>query len=344
MKNMINTVLGLSSLLVITACGGQVRTPYPGAMMAMPAMAPGMQQQNSPFGMSQPTMNAPDPFAQNPMQAQPPSQLPQTLPPQLNTQPVQQPVTAPVNRGPQRISLGGFQTQPNNNALLQAPPPPARAVQPAAPQVAPSQPRPAAPQSDPSAQILSQARQAFSQLQGLSATIATFEKGQSAGGGKIQYLYQPGQVRIDVLESSDASRKGVKLSYQPQGSQVRARASGMLSVVAVNLPMNDNKVKSGRQYLLNQIDLGATVQRLSQPGLQTKAVGKTQFAGAEVIVIEIPAQNHFDSRITREILAIDAQTMMPRIHEMYEGDTLVYSGKIEQLQINPGFGPKAFDI
>lgn len=338
MKSIANTILGLSSLFLITACGGQVHSPYPGTM---PGMVPGMQQQNSAFGMSQPMLNPPEQFTQNPMQSQPPAQLQQALPPQLNTPLVQQPMAAPVNRGPQRVSLGGFQSQPSNNTLLQPPPP--RTPQPA-PQLAPPQPKPAAPQADPSAQILSQARQAFSQLQGLSATIATFEKGQSAGGGKIQYLYQPGQVRIDVLESSDASRKGVKLSYQPQGNQVRARASGVLSVVAVTLPMNDNKVKSGRQYLLNQIDLGATVQRLSQPGLQTKAIGKTQFAGAEVIVIEIPAQNHFDSRITREILAIDAQTMMPRIHEMYEGDTLVYSGKIEQLQLNPGFGPRAFDI
>ncbi len=195
------------------------------------------------------------------------------------------------------------------------------------------------------AQFLSNARQAMDKLQSLSATIANFEKGTQAGQGKIQYYYRkPGQVKIDVLQSSDPSRKGIKLSYQTNGDQVRARATGLLSLVPVTLSMSDSKVKSGRGYLIGQIDLTSTVTRLTQPSATTKVLGKTTQNGAEVIVLEIKTQNHFDNRITKEHLGLDAKTWLPRLHEMYAGTELVYAAKLEQMEVNPTLASNVFDI
>lgn len=195
------------------------------------------------------------------------------------------------------------------------------------------------------AQFLNNARQAMDKLQSLSATIANFEKGTQAGQGKIQYYYRkPGQVKIDVLQSSDPSRKGVKLSYQTSSDQVRARATGLLSLVPVTLPMSDAKVKSGRGYLIGQIDLTATVTRLTQPSATVKVLGKTTQNGAEVIVLEVKTQNHFDNRITKEHLGLDAKTWLPRLHEMYAGSELVYAAKLEQMEVNPTLASSVFDI
>lgn len=195
------------------------------------------------------------------------------------------------------------------------------------------------------AQFLSNARQAMDKLQSLSATIANFEKGTQAGQGKIQYYYRkPGQVKIDVIQSSDPSRKGVKLSYQTSSDQVRARATGLLSLVPVTLPMNDAKVKSGRGYLIGQIDLTATVTRLTQPSATVKVLGKTTQNGAEIIVLEVKTQNHFDNRITKEHLGLDAKTWLPRLHEMYVGSELVYAAKLEQMEINPTLASNVFDV
>lgn len=195
------------------------------------------------------------------------------------------------------------------------------------------------------AQFLSNARQAMDKLQSLSATIANFEKGTQPGQAKIQYYYRkPGQVKIDVLQSSDASRKGVKLSYQTSSDQVRARATGLLSLVPVTLPMSDSKVKSGRGYLIGQIDLTATVTRLTQPSATVKVLGKTTQNGAEIIVLEVKTQNHFDNRITKERLGLDSKTWLPRLHEMYVETELVYAAKLEQMEVNPTLASNVFDI
>ncbi|MGE3727688.1 MAG: hypothetical protein AB7I41_19170 [Candidatus Sericytochromatia bacterium] len=195
------------------------------------------------------------------------------------------------------------------------------------------------------AQFLSNARQAMDKLQSLSATIANFEKGTQPGQGKIQYYYRkPGQVKIDVIQSSDPSRKGVKLSYQTSSDQVRARATGLLSLVPVTLPMSDAKVKSGRGYLIGQIDLTATVTRLTQPSASVKVLGKTTQNGAEIIVLEVKTQNHFDNRITKEHLGLDSKTWLPRLHEMYVGSELVYAAKLEQMEVNPTLASNVFDV
>jgi hypothetical protein len=194
-------------------------------------------------------------------------------------------------------------------------------------------------------QFLSNARQAIDKLQTMSATMTNFEKGAQPGQAKIQFYYRkPGQVKIDVLQSSDASRKGVKLSFQSGSDQVRVRASGLLSLVPITLSMSDSKVKSGRGYLLSEIDFANTVMRLTQPSVQARVLGKMTQNGAEVIVLEIKTQNHFDHRITKEHLGLDSKTWLPRLHEMYEGTELVYSAKLETLEVNPSLASNAFDI
>lgn len=205
--------------------------------------------------------------------------------------------------------------------------------------------QPAAAKSPAVSDYLNKARQAMASVKTLSATVATLEKSPKGNGtGKIQYTFSNNQVKIDVTASSDSSRQGVKIGYQVGGNQVRVRPNGILKMVALNLAMNDSKVVSGRNYLIGQIDLAATVNRLTQPGIQAKVLGKTTFAGAEVIVIEITSPCSFDAQITKEHLGVDAKTFMPRIHEMYQGTDLVYAGRIEQLTVNPPLPANALEI
>lgn len=303
-----------------------------------PGMNPGMNQQLSQQmpqtgailnGMNQGSQTAPQ---QMPQQNAMPGMILNGIPQQLQ----------PGIRGPQRVSAPRPGTMPPQQA---APPQNISQAPQAAPQQAPqAAPQLAAPHVDPAQEFLGKLSQAFAALKGMDATVSSFEKGTSSGTAKFRYQFQkPGQVRIDVLQSDDASRKGVKLSYQSGSNSVKARATGMLSIVAVNLAMTDPKVKSGRQYLLSQIDLSTTVNRLSK-AQGAKAIGKTNYGGAQVVILEIPAQNHFDPQITKERIAIDMNTNLLRMHEMYVGEELVYAARIEQLQVNPAFAGNAFDI
>lgn len=340
----------LSSLVVLTACGGTVRSNY-SAMTpnyAAPQGYAAYGQQAYGQTLAQPQTLGQTAYTQPGAGAYPSTAyaMPTTgyaQQPEYNAAPAQ---TAPVARNatttraakPTTASIKSPAAAPKTAAKT-----PAKATTAPKTTTKASTPK-AAPQVNQTEQWLAQARQSLGQLQGMIADVAVFEKGLTPGNGQIRYYYRQGQVKIDIINSSDAGRKGVKLAYQAGSNEVKARASGVLSLVAVTLSMSDSKVKSGRQYLLNQIDLTATTTRLTQPGLQGKAIGKTSMGGSEVVVIEFVPQNHFDGRITKERLGIDLKTFLPRMHEMYEGNELVYSSRVEQVQINPNFGPKDFEV
>lgn len=333
--------------------GGQNAFSQPGMSNPMNPQMGGQQmggqmgnQMNNQMGNSLNAMNqgqAPNAYAN-------PGAPAQTRPAQAPIPGLRIPTGQLARNGRQVVSLNAGAPQAGAPAS-QARAPQSRAPQgPATPATAPQAPAPqakkapAAPKADPFQEYLGKARQAFQQMQGMRATIATFEKADGKGNAKINYLYSQGKVKIDVISSDDASRNGVKLSYNKGGNEVRARASGMLSVIAVTLPMSDKKVISGRGYQLNQIDLNSVIPRLTAPGQTGKVLGKTQFAGANVVVLEIQPKNHFDPRITKERLGVDMNTGMVRIHEMYQGNELVFAGRVESLQLNPQVGPKDFEV
>jgi outer membrane lipoprotein-sorting protein len=331
-------LLVLASSLMFTACGNN--TLSPAQQMYNPGYSQAYGQPGFANTPQQPALNN---YAAAPTNnfAAAPQGMPQQMAPQQPTAPQSAPQTSAPSRPSGLVPAAAYrQYQPG----MAAPATPATTSAPRtnAPAAVPQ--APAAAPADQSTQWLAQANQAFNGLQTLQATISTFEKGNTTGTGQIRYTWkQPGQAKIDILKSSDSSRNGVKLAYTGNG-QVQVRAGGILGLMSLTLPMTDSKVKSGRQYLLSQIDLTATVQRLTQPGLQAKAVGKMQMGGSEVVVLEITPQGHFDSRITKERLGLDMQTFLPRVHEMYEGNNLVYSAKLEQVQINPTLGPDAFKV
>ncbi|PKL75530.1 MAG: hypothetical protein CVV27_14870 [Candidatus Melainabacteria bacterium HGW-Melainabacteria-1] len=355
MKQSVRTLAPLFACLILSACGGnpmnsQMAYPqqysqpgygqagmnaYAQPGMAQPGMAqPGINAYAQPgmssYGQNSQSLNAPmgPEYGAQPQAAYPPQN---TYPQQTAARSAQQTqVRLPANSRP----TPNF-SNPGSAPVSSAPRTPAPVARTSAPAKAPAS-RPAAPaQATPSAsEFLSKAHQASNGLQSLSATIATFEKGATAGQGKIQYYYRNGQVKIDVTASSDSSRQGVKISFQSGGNQAKVRPSGILKMVSLTLNMNDPKLLSGRKYQIGQIELITTVNRLAQGAAKARVLGKSSFAGSEIIVLEITAPNPFDPRITKEHLGIDAKTFLPRVHEMYEGSELVYAGRVEQMSPN----------
>lgn len=343
MKHSIRTLTPVIALMLLSACGktNTMNSPYgayPQQMGQMAYSQPGMQNGQMVNGqmVNGQVMSGQTSYAQTGTQTQP---MAAPAAPQAQT------ARAAAPAAKAAAPTAGGRTAPTlNKASSTTTKAPATTAKAPATAPAAKAPAPAAAKAPDASEYLTKARQAIGSLQSLSATVATFEKGQQAGQGKIQYLYRAGQVKIDVVSSSDSSRQGVKLAFQSGGNQVRVRPSGVLSMVALNLPMNDGKLLSGRKYQIGQIELTATVNRLSQAGAQAKVLGKTTFAGAEVIVIEITAPNPFDNRITKEHLGLDAQSFLPRIHEMYQGSELVYAGRVETLNINPQLPGNAFEV
>lgn len=347
MKQMIRSFVPLlSSCLLLSACGGN-------AMMNSAAYSSYYPQTAGPMVNGQPMsmMNNQMVNGQSAVTGLP--QVPQA--PNLNApMPAAQPMVQPQQTAQTATQVRAAAIPPNSRPAptlgshLPAAAPASAKTTPAAPRAATPAPaaKAPAPAAAPAAgDYLNKARQALAGVQSLQATVSTFEKSPTGSGtAKIQFLYRAGQIKIDVLASSDSSKQGVKLAFQSGGSQVRVRASGVLSMVALNLAVNDAKLLSGRKYQVTQIELISTVNRLTQPGLKSKILGKTTFGGSEVIVLEITGANNFDQRITTEHLGLDAKTFLPRLHEMYEGTELVYSGRVEALTPNPQLAANAFDV
>jgi outer membrane lipoprotein-sorting protein len=194
--------------------------------------------------------------------------------------------------------------------------------------------------------ILKKAKDSFEALQTISASIKTFETGNNgiAGSGQLKFIFKkPSNVKVDIISSTASGQTGVKLSYST-ASEVHVRPSGVLSMVSVDLSMNDDKLLSGRKYQMNQIDLPGTITRLTQPGLKVKLIGQTTVSGSLVFILEIIPAKHFDPRITREVLGIDSKTFMPRMHEMYEGGKKVYAVELTTININTAISAEDFNV
>lgn len=191
--------------------------------------------------------------------------------------------------------------------------------------------------------LLKKARDSFEAVDGVSASIKTFEDNGTTGTGQIKFLYKkPSSIKVEVISSSASGQAGVKLAYSDPNN-VQVRPSGMLSMVSVSLAMNDPKLLSGRKYQLNQIDLPTTVLRLTSPGAKAKLIGQSVVNGSQVYVLEITNKS-FDPNITREVLSIDSKTFMPRMHEMYQGGKKVYAAEISSITLNPPLTANDFSV
>lgn len=198
------------------------------------------------------------------------------------------------------------------------------------------------------AKLLTKASQALSSIQTATAIADMFEKNAAKGAvrGKIKYYFQaPGRNKMEFIEHSVSAYKGAKLSYSYGAGKVTGRPGGIASFMVMTLPMSDDKVLSRRNYRLDQIDINATIKRLTQPNLGAKVLGKTQIEGREIAIIEYRnTPGHFDKTISRELLGIDMQTGYFRFHEMYQGNEMVYSVRVPQLSVNTALPAKAMDV
>jgi len=344
MKKILNITLTLSTLISLSACGGQVM-PTNG-MMPQQGMQ-GQMMNSQAFGQN--------PYMQNNYAYEAPQQnvqqpgMPQTQPNLGMAQPnpqMMQPNPATRQTGaPQTVSLSARSARPNPLPPQQQPrpmqPAPAAVQQQAAPQA------PAAQSPDAiAADLLNKTRMKFGQLQSFAGTLDAFEKNEKGTTRmKLKILFQgPTDTKLEILEHSNGLFTGAKLFYKIGSGNVTGRPGGLMSMMKLTVPMSDERISSRRGYRLDQIDIAAIVNRLVNPDLKPKVMGKTNVGGREIIVLEFPAQNHMDPAITRELLGIDMQDHFVRIHEMYAGPELVYSLKLQQLDTNVPLTAKDFNI
>lgn len=342
MKKLLSASLVLTSLVSLTACGGRaqiVPTAYPYAQNAYGQNA----YLQSGYAYQTPQQQAPDLSNIS-------SQLPTAYNPQITQQSMNQGVAAPQQRNSMNTPAQQAVATPNLAAAnvpqqQRVAPNPAQPAQAQAPQAAPQQ---AAPQSPDAVvqNLLKQSAATFDAMQNYKAIASVHETNEKGTTDlKLNVIFQkPGRSKMEILEHNNSLYVGVKLTYQSGTNQVTGRPSGMLGFVKMTVPMTDDRILTRRGYRLDQVDTLAIVNRLIKSGQTPRLLGKTTVAGRQVAVLEYTPKNHFDPAITRELLGIDLQDHFVRIHEMYAGKQLVYSLKLEQVQVNAPLTDKDFEV
>lgn len=206
-----------------------------------------------------------------------------------------------------------------------------------------SAPRPAAPpQTLPASKIsaaqelLSKAKKRFQSLNSFKINVEGFEmlSGKSPSRLSFNMFANQGRAKIEVLKHTNSLYVGVKMGYQAGADAISVRPGGALGFVKIDTKMSDDRLSTPRGYRLDQIDAFAISQRLLGGSEAPKVLGKTQINGRSVAILEYTHSNTYDQRITRELLGIDMEDHFIRIHEMYEGSTLVFSLKLSNVQLD----------
>lgn len=334
--------LALSSLLSLSACGGQVQlnntaAAYPGQN----PYAPVAQQAAAAYGSQSPLMA---PAAQQTLAQQ-------TLAPDSVSQlaAVQQ---AALNPGPQstlsrqnavapRTSPVKTATRAKTTAPVASP---AKAT--AASRTATrAQSTPAVPQLSTAQRLVNQALQRFNALQSFQFTVDAFEANNVKEPANLSFVMKAlqGHSKIQVLKHSNSLYSGVKMAYQTGTGSISVRPGGMLGFVKIDTKINDERLLTPRGYQLDQIDPYAVTQRLLAGPEEPKVLGKTQLNGRNIAILEY-TRSSFDNKITRELLGIDLEDQFMRLHEMYEGDKLVFSLKLSDIQLNAPLSAQDLEI
>jgi hypothetical protein len=307
MKNQIIVVLALAALNSLSGCSGSVpnSAAYPG--YAAQQMA----------------------YSQN--------NLPNTQ--QLGQQPnpTSNPVISPETS--QTRASNSTATIQQNTTGSKAAPVKSAATKPAtsvkgAPLAMPA--KAAAPQVSVAQQLVTKAVARFNSLDSFKFMVDGFEmvSGKTPSRLSFNMFALKGQAKIEVLKHTNSLYVGVKMGYQAGKDAISVRPGGALGFVKVDTKMNDERLSTPRGYRLDQIDAFAIAKRLLSGPQQPKVLGKTQINGRTIAILEYTNANSFDQRITRELLGIDMEDHFIRMHEMFEGDKLVFSLKLNNIQLN----------
>lgn len=336
------TLTSTLTLALLSACGGQTQIN--------PTMAYGPQSQygQTPYQQSGYAYQNPNLMAQQsqgfntPAQAQYPQNFAAQQPVQSQATTQQRTLSTPQTTAPRTTSASRTTATPTQRAATASTARPTAAAAPVRQTAA----APAAPQRSAAQTLLLNARKRVQTLNSAKTVVNCFETNAEKGPTnlKANMMFMSGTTKLEVISHQNSLFVGAKLSYQAGSPNVTARAAGALGIVKVNAPMTDKRILTRRGYRLDQIDVFAIANRLLNGKVEPKVLGKTQVNGRNIAILEFTNANDFDKEVTRELLGIDMEDYFVRIHEMYAGPELVFSLKLENLQLNAPISAQDLEI
>ncbi len=155
------------------------------------------------------------------------------------------------------------------------------------------------------------------------------------------YFKRPRFIRMDILRGNRPGDDGSSGVYRNDG-RVTGRKGGLLSFLAVSVDKHDPQATSIRGVAIDQIDLQATLEKLIFH--LAVSAGSITLEGGVYEMVFVPRDPTVNGGVTKDIIRLDATTLMPISADSYEGNEHVQHAEWSGYILNAGLPDQLFDV
>lgn len=155
------------------------------------------------------------------------------------------------------------------------------------------------------------------------------------------YFKKPRFVRMDIRKGNRFMDAGTVGIYKNDG-KVTGRKGGWLSFLVLTLDKHDPSVTSVRGLALDQIDMQAILEKM-QFHLAESTTTLT-VSGATYELSFEPRNPSLTRGVTKEIVRLDASSLLPLSADSFEGKQLVQHAVWSSFILNAGLPDQLFDV
>ncbi|MFN3431172.1 MAG: hypothetical protein ACK46X_14615 [Candidatus Sericytochromatia bacterium] len=171
--------------------------------------------------------------------------------------------------------------------------------------------------------LVTKAQAAFQMMQGYQAELNYMQK---MGAKTSKGIYdiagrKPRKLRIHIKQGTG---EGAKLLWEG-GRKLKVRAGGLLGAIALELPLDDGRFISVRNYTLDQTDIHSIFAIMTDPSSQIAALGPDTVAVTGPKVLK---------GCQRMVVRFDAATSLPTLVEANDAKEVVFRMQLKNFRRN----------
>ncbi len=155
------------------------------------------------------------------------------------------------------------------------------------------------------------------------------------------YFKKPDFIRMDILKGNRFLDGGTVGIYKNDG-KVTGRKGGFLSFLVLTLDKHDPQVTSVRGLALDQIDMQAILEKMKLH--LAESTGSLTLTGDTYTLAFEPRDPSRNGGVTKEIVRLDATSLLPVSTNSFEGDRLVQHAEWTSYILNAGLPDQLFDV
>ncbi|MFN4149448.1 MAG: hypothetical protein ACK4IX_00750 [Candidatus Sericytochromatia bacterium] len=192
--------------------------------------------------------------------------------------------------------------------------------------------------------ILQKVKQTYDSYKTFSSTLTLYSKrsekypkNSAVLNAKFKFDFQQPRIAgFKVLEHNITIAVGAQLLWRG-GDKAKVKAS----ILNLELPLDDTKLTTNRNWRFDQLDHISMLERAMDPKATLKLSGKSKVSGKDAYMIKVTGVK-LDDEITDETIAIDVKDFTLLADEMYANNDLVFQIKLTMDSVNQPF-PKELE-